>query len=511
MKIKEYTKIEKKKGISLVVLLMTIIVALILLTASTVSIVDAADNATISAFAEELKTLEDTSKEYYLQNNQLPVIDTNQMTRDEVLALNIEDNQKIAEEMDSNFDNQDTTNFYKIDLSKLDVTTISRGVLKDGNSKDIYILAYPSFRVYYVAGVEAKNNKFFSLSSKMNGINAIKVDLAVSNSDTSSLQTLANVTVKKDTEEMTNKMGVTITATIADKETEKVMVKINNVTKDLGFVNGVNSVKIDSENDILTTDIEKNSFNSLPADQKYLEVIKLNNNIEVAKIKVDLKNYDNSYPTIVTEPNIKANSTNNILYFDVADIPIINDNKITSGSSSGVKEVRYDYLEKFDEKTFTSSSYYTNLDLNDSYMKGEAKKADISSSSTVRIELPKEVSKIRVLVIDNVSNYKIYDLDTFNDLYINYNVNSVNTTSFDFNLKFYSNEPIKLGNVAISSDNQNYSYSISFSDIKANSLVTKSFVFNDVTLNGNYVYIKVTYTSSTGEETKVFKYSKINN
>ena len=67
MKIKEHTKIEKKKGISLVVLLMTIIVALILLTASTVSIVDAADNATISAFAEELKTLEDTSKEYYLQ------------------------------------------------------------------------------------------------------------------------------------------------------------------------------------------------------------------------------------------------------------------------------------------------------------------------------------------------------------------------------------------------------------------------------------------------------------
>ena len=55
--------------------------------------------------------------------------------------------------------------FYKINLSKLDIETSTRGTLVNGEN-DVYVVSFPSLKVYYLAGLSADSTKYFSLSSK---------------------------------------------------------------------------------------------------------------------------------------------------------------------------------------------------------------------------------------------------------------------------------------------------------------------------------------------------------
>ena len=69
----------KKSGISLIVLIITISVMLILLSIVIISVGNASENAKLSSFATDLATIEDLTTAYQIQNDKFPT-----RTEDEV-------------------------------------------------------------------------------------------------------------------------------------------------------------------------------------------------------------------------------------------------------------------------------------------------------------------------------------------------------------------------------------------------------------------------------------------
>ncbi len=493
-----------KRGITLIVLLITIIVTLIILSASTIKILDAADNSTIAAFAEELRSLEDSAREYYLQNNVLPVTDeSSPLKLNDVLNMSSEDIQDtfrkaLSEELEINSDNSDTTSFYKLDLAKLSVSTTTRGAMGKGNPKDIYVIAYPSFRIYYIDGVEAKRTIYFSLSRKIQAVNNVKVDISNFTNEDVNTTNASGLNVKKVEDGITNKMGIIISTKIDDANSEKLYLKVPNVEQRQipGTFAGFNSIRIDN-----LKDNEKAAINSLLPEEKYVDIIKKKDNLEIAKVRVDISDYDSTCPVISGTPIIKKNSTVNLLYFDVSDLPTVNGNIVQTATTSGIKEVRYEYLKKYNEQNFTEKNYYTNTsDFTDSYMKSEAKKADISSSGTVKIELEKNVTKIKICIVDNAQNYTVYEQTTAGGINIGYSINSFNNNYFNLDLKIYTDEAIQSGQIQISSDGVNFIEPRDFSNIPALSTQTINVVYDNVITLENFAYVKVIMNKASNEQ-----------
>ena len=61
-----------KNGITLIILVLTIILALILVTATTLAVGNSIDNARLAAFANDLKEVQDAVKIYYMENDFFP-------------------------------------------------------------------------------------------------------------------------------------------------------------------------------------------------------------------------------------------------------------------------------------------------------------------------------------------------------------------------------------------------------------------------------------------------------
>ena len=68
-------KIRFKRGISLIVLIITIVIALIILGATIVQINSSMENADIVSFAEDLTIVQDSVNMHYIQNDEIPYIE----------------------------------------------------------------------------------------------------------------------------------------------------------------------------------------------------------------------------------------------------------------------------------------------------------------------------------------------------------------------------------------------------------------------------------------------------
>ena len=210
---------KNKAGIAMVTLIITIVVAIVLAAAGIVAINDSITDATTTAFANDLNTIEDQVKMYYLQNDEFPVLEEEEvLSQNEVINLvNVEEKKKVFEEEltlnGDNNENGDLGAFYKIDISKLNVEKTIRGMKKEGNEADVYVVSYPSMNVYYLEGLKVKGNYYFSLSSKI--VEYVKVE-ENENEDTSTteLLTVGNISVKKTDKTWTNKFGIKLNAYI---------------------------------------------------------------------------------------------------------------------------------------------------------------------------------------------------------------------------------------------------------------------------------------------------------
>ena len=273
-----------KKGLSLIVLVITIVLIIILLGITTATAGDAIQNARMASFGNDLENIEDAVDAYYIQNGEFPILsedDTfvNYMYNNTVLqatqgsTTNIELNQNylsnFRDELTKNLDLTDGENvvsdtvFYKIDLNKIDVKKTARGTGKDG-ANDIYVMAYPSQNVYYIKGVIANDNIYFSLAN-ISTVQKVQSE----NSDITVLSE-SGITVTREKKAWTNTLGINIKAKLGLTDKLYVKLPVRNEEITLATTEGENDININSLNVSLgLSNEEVAAFNALDLSTKY--------------------------------------------------------------------------------------------------------------------------------------------------------------------------------------------------------------------------------------------------
>lgn len=151
----------KKSGVTILVLVITIIVLAILAGASIKGVANVLDKANKQNFVTELKTLQDKTKEYYITFGELPVDKTKSYTVQQLFDLYTDEIElkSIKNEVNKNSDNEAV--FYKLDLNELEVETEKRG--KSSTNKDIFVVSSYNYNVYYLQGEVIEDKIHFSL------------------------------------------------------------------------------------------------------------------------------------------------------------------------------------------------------------------------------------------------------------------------------------------------------------------------------------------------------------
>ena len=194
-------KLNKKSGISFIILVLTIVVALILLASAYGVTSNVMNNGVITNFTEDLLMVQDQATLYYTMNGTIPKYDdTDKETASNVLSMvDTKYRAKLQEEMELNKDTQN--DFYKIDLSKLDIDRSSRGFSNSGNVSDVFLLAYPTFNVYYLKGASVGDEIYFSLSTRLTSIARLPNDLKEKIDYVISTKTSHQINVTKNRED----------------------------------------------------------------------------------------------------------------------------------------------------------------------------------------------------------------------------------------------------------------------------------------------------------------------
>ena len=155
-------KISLKKGVSLIVLLMTIAVMLILLTTITVSSSNIINNSKKRQFAKELYEIQNLVDKYKYENNDYPYIIENDENK--TVKKNVENISNIFVD-EEKVDNVIT--LYPINLSKVGVENLSRGTNKDDNENDVYAFSEKTGKVYYVKGYKVGDDTYYTLTDEL--------------------------------------------------------------------------------------------------------------------------------------------------------------------------------------------------------------------------------------------------------------------------------------------------------------------------------------------------------
>ncbi len=456
---------EGKKGITMIALIIMITIILILVVTITVTAGNSIDNTNISAFAEDINEVEEFTKIYYMQNDKFPLLEEKAYNRREILQMvDTKNKGKFVEELQLNNDdvnNDEEGTFYKIDLEKIDVEQTTRGLQKDEKGKflenDVFVVAYPSMNVYYLAGLNAKGQTFFSLSSKITKLTQIVRNETVEDG-TTSITTSNGLIVKNDNQEWNNKFNIVIESNM--KSTEQLFIQleggsehfINTSSGKNVFVLNENLKTIYSSTSNLQigtdiTDEEINEFNNKYSQERNIIITKQSEGLIVAKIIIPLGKYENDKPGFTENISILSKEDYNFVTFRVGDM------------TSGIKEVRYEYLSRINESGL-SKFYYEGIDsFDEEYMKVNGKKAIISSNNLVEIKVPKDIQIIQINIVDKAGNVsEAITRNVMPDVYIGINEENATTTSMTLNniVRMYNRQNINNATIEISTDGINY-------------------------------------------------------
>ena len=482
---------DKKSGVTMLILILIIILVLILVGITIASAGNTIDNARLVAFATDLTKIEDATKNYYFQNNSLPITDETSYLKDDILQIVKDENKdSFTEALNLNEDNGEDTSFYKIELGALEVEQTTRGTKKNGKEEDVYVVAFPSMNVYYLAGVKAKSNWYYALTPNL--VDLVKLDSNVDNTDESTY-TAEGLIVKKKNKIWTNKFEFTIIADIDARDT--LSLKLNNsaekqiqVTTGQNIIHFNGSIKtctsntLNKEISLGITDAEIASFNSTN-ESKVITIYRKNGGSVLGEITLKYDNYDSTLPVIEEKNTISSGTTQNTLTFKASD------------TLSGIKELRYEYLKKYDENG-SIENYYSVTSFDEEYMKGSAKKATVKNGE-VTIKVPKNIYEIEVVAFDKAGNASVISplpTKTINTgLFIGIDVNRVTENTADLRFAFNTSNKINVATVSYSLDGKNYSDEIALTiNNNGNNIYSSNFKYENLDLQaGSKLYIKV--------------------
>lgn len=151
-------KVNKKSGISLMVLAITVVVMIILASATVVSYNSIIQDTLKKDFASEIYSIQKLVSHYIFMYNEYP--------GEEEIIFDISDiDEKYLFEFSKENISDLRFNCYIIDLEKCDVELTKRGVGK--NLKDIYVVSKDTGIVYYMDGVVIDNIIYYTLTDDL--------------------------------------------------------------------------------------------------------------------------------------------------------------------------------------------------------------------------------------------------------------------------------------------------------------------------------------------------------
>lgn len=377
-----------KKGISLIALAITIAVMLILATTVFMVSNEMVINSKMVALAVDLEEMEDLVSSYYINNDELPIDKASKWTGTSLADEIDEGKDDLLEDLSLNHDEDD--DFYKVDISKLDIETLSRGIGKDedGNEDtiDIFVVAEESFNVYYLRGEEIDGEYYFSLSERLTGEIKISNSSTLDDSDISIEGSTSAIKLSKNTKEWTNSLIVSVSTAVGSGETIKYFIAGQEITS------SVTDDKINVSEIVLSNATLQTAFYAEGAD-KTVKVQKFNaENALIAENSISVSNLDVLSGTTI--------SPNSVTYTKYETFTLANISSYTDLGGSGVKEVRVLYTKKLSAEG-TLVNYYE--DLPETITADYVKNVGVSTSPK-SIKLPSDVKEYVVVFIDNAGN-----------------------------------------------------------------------------------------------------------
>lgn len=495
-----------KRGVTMVALIVTIIVALILISVSVVGVKKSIDKAALVAYAEDLSNIERATQNYYAENDEFPTnsqLEKKYLSQAEMITLSGGDG--IVNDLKTNGDYVDNGNlgsYYKIDLGMLDVTSSARGMEKDGAKNDIYVVSYPSMNVYYLKGYSLNGKVYYSLTADLVQTTKIVNKTTEDNSYTT-VQTVSGVTITRPKRTWTNKMGITMQATLSTGDSLALVLPNGTEKLFTNVVVGKNEILFDSLEELKNTpnnmmgvqsltDADISTFHQLAQQSKYIEIVKKQNGIEAGRIRVNLQDYEVEKPGEITTPTVSSKEDSNWLEFKVAD------------ARSGIKAVRYDYIAKYDD-TGNRVNYYAGVDtLSEDYLKSKGQKASVSEEGFVQMKIPKNIEGVQVAIIDKAGNVATFTKNMYEDIgvYIGIVPKQISLKQATFKLVLNAIGGVSTGTTAVSTDGANFTAPQTFT-INKNDTVTSIDIDSYTNLDAKEnIYVKVTAKNKSGSKTE---------
>lgn len=354
-------KKNNQKGITLIYLDIIIIIMIILASTITLSVSNSINKSKLTNFVNDIYSLEDALKAYYIQYGKLPSSGI-ELKKDELNTY--QSDSELYNEITKN--NDATSSFYILDVDKINAS------VKEDDVKN-YVFSYPNFNVYYLKGNKINKVMYYSITDKINENILKESNVAIDNS----VITLNNGTsfkVTYDGSNFKNTLDITLEYDSSKYTLGISVVDISNNTKTFFKTAGEKSFDkaTDIDSTLSSTNISKIKFE-----------LKSSSGEVVASETIDTSNYDPFLPTI---SNISINNT----YTDMNTVTFT----VSDSGISGISKVMYEYIES------------TSANKTAEYMKTKAKVIDVSniSNGKASIKVPKDVKVVQMVAIDNAGN-----------------------------------------------------------------------------------------------------------
>lgn len=149
-----------KKGISLILLLITIAVMITIVSTVTVIGTDIYNNTKKVKFASEISYIEEIVRAYYINNNEYPVLNEEEFNIENITD-DIVTEQFISEDIIDN-----NIKLYQIDYAKLGISELTIAN-KEYTSNSVYLVSKTTGKIYYKKGYRAKRKIYYTLTEDL--------------------------------------------------------------------------------------------------------------------------------------------------------------------------------------------------------------------------------------------------------------------------------------------------------------------------------------------------------
>ena len=151
----------KKKGITLAILVVTIIIIMLLVSAILVSYNGIKESTRKKEFGKEIYMIQNLAEKYYFENEVYPVKGTKEFSLD---TMDLVDRTQFLNEpgYDSNL-----IEFEILDLYELGVENVTRGTMSNSDANDIYVISKTTGKVFYLKGEKIGDKVFYTLNEEL--------------------------------------------------------------------------------------------------------------------------------------------------------------------------------------------------------------------------------------------------------------------------------------------------------------------------------------------------------